>query len=121
MEKPQNFTEFWDFYVAEHSAHQTRALHFIGSTLGILILALLIVKGIWYLFPLALVPSYGLAWYSHFFIEHNRPATFKYPLWSFIGDWKMVWLMLTGKMSREVERVNRKKQSVVNEQDFAIR
>lgn len=108
MEKPQNFTEFWDFYVLEHSSPQTRALHFIGSVLGILILALLIFYGYWYFFPLALFPSYGLAWYSHFFIEHNRPATFKYPLWSFAGDWKMVWLMLTGKMNDEIKRVNQK-------------
>lgn len=108
MDTPQNFIEFWDFYVLEHSFRQTRRLHFIGSMLGILIVALLIITGFWYLFPLALVPSYGFAWYSHFFIEHNRPATFKYPLWSFIGDWKMVWFMLTGKMSAEVERVKRK-------------
>ena len=118
MEKLQNFTEFWDFYVAEHSAPRTRTMHFIGSTLGILIAVLLIIKGFWYLFPLALVPSYGLAWYSHFFIEHNRPATFKYPLWSFIGDWKMVWFMLIGKMNGEVERVNRKNQSVVNQTEL---
>jgi hypothetical protein len=44
---------------------------------------------------------------SHFFVEHNRPATFKYPLWSFAGDWKMFWMMLQGKMSAEVERVSR--------------
>ena len=105
METPQNFTEFWDFYVAEHSSPITRILHFIGSLLGIAILIWLIARGNWYLFPLALVPSYGLAWISHFFVEHNKPATFKYPLWSFAGDWRMVWLMLQGKMNREVERV----------------
>ena len=33
--------------------------------------------------------AYGLAWTSHFFIEHNKPATFKYPIFSFIGDHKM--------------------------------
>lgn len=109
MKTPEDFQEFWDFYVAEHGDQRTRRFHFVGSMLGIVILALLIWFGYWYLFPLALVPSYGLAWYSHFHIEHNRPATFKYPVWSFLGDWKMVWLMLTGKMDAEVERVRRER------------
>lgn len=108
MKTPQNFKEFWDFYVLEHADARTRAFHFVGSLVGLAILALLIYVGRWYLFALALVPSYGAAWFSHFFIEHNRPATFKYPLWSFAGDWKMVWLMATGRMNAEVERVRRK-------------
>lgn len=108
MEKPENFREFWDFYLTEHASPTTRALHFIGSMLGILILTWLVWRGTWYYFPLALVPSYGLAWISHFFIEHNQPATFKYPLWSFAGDWIMVWMMITGQINREIERVARK-------------
>ena len=57
----------------------------------------------WWLFPLALIPGYGAAWIGHFFIEKNKPATFQYPLWSFMGDYKMIWMMLTGRMSDEVE------------------
>jgi hypothetical protein len=105
MSEPQNFNQFWDFYVAEHSRPETRIFHFVGSMLGVATLVWLIVSGNWYLFPLALVPAYAMAWVSHFFIEHNKPATFKYPLWSFAGDWVMVWMMLQGKMSAEVERV----------------
>ena len=52
-----------------------------------------------------LVAGYGFAWVGHFFIEKNKPASFKYPLWSFISDYKMVFYMLTGKMNREVERI----------------
>ena len=107
MNEPQNFREFWDFYVAEHSHPTTRILHFIGTSLGIVCLIWFVLHGTWYWFPLALIPGYAFAWMSHFFVEHNRPATFKYPLWSFAGDWKMFRLMLQGKMSAEVERVSR--------------
>ena len=61
----------------------------------------------WWLFPLALIPGYGAAWIGHFFIEKNKPATFQYPLWSFMGDYKMIWLMLTGRMDGEVKRVTK--------------
>ena len=51
---------------------------------------------------MALIPGYGGAWIGHFLVEKNKPATFEYPLWSFIGDYKMIALMLTGKMEEEV-------------------
>jgi hypothetical protein len=41
---------------------------------------------------------------GHFFVEHNRPATFKYPLWSFGADWKMWALSLAGRLGPELER-----------------
>jgi hypothetical protein len=37
----------------------------------------------------ALIQGYAWAWIGHFLIEKNRPATFTYPLYSFLGDWKM--------------------------------
>ena len=103
-----NYRDFWDFYVREHSQPLTRALHFIGTTLGLLLLAWFILRGPWYYFPLSLVVGYAFAWFAHFVVEKNRPATFKYPLWSFISDYKMMWFMLTGRMGREVERVSKK-------------
>jgi len=41
--------------------------------------------------------AYAFAWVGHFFFEHTRPATFKYPLLSFMGDWRLWWDILTGK------------------------
>ena len=103
-----NYSEFWDFYVAEHSQPLTRYLHFTGSMLSIILLVWIIRNANWFYLPLCLVIGYAFAWFSHFFVEKNKPATFKYPLWSLISDYKMVFYMLTGKMELEVRRVSEK-------------
>ena len=99
-----NYDDFWDFYVREHSKPATRLLHFIGTSLGLLLLVWFIASGRWYYFPLFFVVGYAFAWFAHFVIEKNRPASFRYPFWSFISDFKMMWCMLTGRMPRELER-----------------
>ncbi|HKY29815.1 MAG TPA: DUF962 domain-containing protein [Pyrinomonadaceae bacterium] len=101
-----SFTEFWPYYVNEHSRPGTRLLHLIGTTTGVALLVYFIASGRWWLFPLVLVPGYGAAWAGHFFIEKNKPATFQHPLWSFMGDYKMIALMLTGRMDAEVRRLS---------------
>jgi hypothetical protein len=53
----------------------------------------------WWLILMALVVGYAFAWVGHFFFEHNRPATFQYPLFSFMGDWRMWFEILTGRLS----------------------
>lgn len=102
-----NYSDFWDFYVQEHSKPLTRALHFAGTMLGLALLVWFVATGRWYYFPLFFVVGYAFAWFAHFVVEKNRPATFKYPLWSFISDFKMIWYMLTGRMAAEVARVTR--------------
>lgn len=106
----KSYAEFWDFYLTEHSRPMTRALHFIGTSLGIILLFWLIWSGAWYYFPLCFVSGYGFAWAAHFLVEKNRPATFKYPFWSFISDYKMMWYMLTGRISTELARIHREKK-----------
>ena len=101
----KNFDEFWPYYVREHSTAGCRLLHFVGSSLGLLCLASTFVLGNPWFILLGLALGYGFAWVGHFFIEHNKPATFQYPLWSFQADWKMWLLTLTGKMAVEVKRV----------------
>jgi hypothetical protein len=93
-----SFSDFWPHYLAEHSKPATRLLHYVGTVTAIGFVITLIAIGRWWLFPLGLVPAYGFAWTAHFFVEKNRPATFTYPLWSFMGDWKMLALMLTGRL-----------------------
>lgn len=104
----ETYAEFWDFYVAEHSHPLTRYLHFVGTLLGIVLFVWILRSGQYIYLLLCLIIGYTFAWFGHFFVEHNKPATFKYPLWSFISDYKMIWMMLTGRMNREVERVKRK-------------
>jgi hypothetical protein len=101
-----SYARFWDFYVQEHSKPLTRLLHFTGTTLGLALLVYFITTGRWYFFPVFLVVGYAFAWFAHFVVEKNRPATFKYPFWSFISDFRMIWFMLTGRMKAEVSRVS---------------
>lgn len=94
----KSFGEFWPYYLDEHSKSATRLLHCAGTLIAVAVVVFFVVIGRWWLFPLALVPGYAFAWAAHFFIEKNRPATFIHPLWSFMGDWKMLALMLTGRL-----------------------
>ena len=94
-----SFAEFYPDYLAQHSNRICRELHFIGSTLSLILFgALLLTANLWFLLA-AFVAGYGFAWVGHFVFEKNRPATFKYPLYSFMGDWVMYWQMLTGQAS----------------------
>lgn len=96
--------EFWPFYLHEHSVGLNRILHFIGSTLGLVMLAIAIGTRKYWLIAPAFISGYAFAWVGHFFLEKNRPATFKYPLKSFISDWRMWYYILTGKVVKEMER-----------------
>lgn len=105
MSEPRitTYEEFWPFYLGEHSKASTRWMHFVGTTIGMVTLGYALATLQPLLIPLAFVPGYAFAWVSHFFIEHNRPATFKYPLWSFISDFKMWGYMLTGRIGEELK------------------
>ena len=99
-----SFRQFWPFYVCEHQRPVTRALHFVGSTCVLALVAAAVVTGRPWLLLGAPIAGYGFAWLGHFGFEHNRPATFRYPLYSFIADWIMYGKILSGTMRGEVER-----------------
>lgn len=98
-----SFADFWPFYVRAHSKAPTRVAHFIGSMLVLVCIALAIAVNPWF-FAAAPIVGYGFAWYGHFFIEHNKPATFGHPFYSLAADYVMVWKMITGRMGAEVAK-----------------
>ena len=96
--KFNSFKEFYPFYLSEHSKKSTKISHMIGSILVICILLYSIKSQDWsklYYLPIA---GYGFAWTGHFFFEKNKPATFKHPIYSFIGDWVMLKDIIIGKV-----------------------
>jgi hypothetical protein len=103
----RNFEEFWPFYVREHADETNRTLHFAGLTLamGCVAAAALTLRPSFLV--AAPVLGYGCAWIGHFAFEGNRPATFRYPVWSLRGDFVMWWKIVNGTMAEEVARVTR--------------
>ncbi|PAU54890.1 hypothetical protein BZL41_21350 [Pseudomonas sp. PIC25] len=92
------FADFYPYYLQEHSHPVCRRLHYVGSLLVLAILAYAIGTQQW-LWLLAIpFAGYGFAWVGHFVFEKNRPATFKYPLYSFMGDWVMLKDAFTGRI-----------------------
>ena len=99
-----SFADFWPYYLREHSRPETRALHYIGTSLAVAAALTALLFQIWWLLLLIPVAGYFFAWVGHYGIEKNRPATFTYPLWSLAADFKMWWLWLTGRLGPELER-----------------
>ena len=89
------FKDFYPFYLGQHSNRTNRRLHIIGTTLVVLILAFAILSGKLRLLAYLPLVGYGFAWIGHFIFEKNKPATFKYPIYSFMGDFKMWFETLT--------------------------
>lgn len=93
----KTFNEFYDFYLTEHSNKWTRIFHFAGTFLVLFVIFYVIKSGkerfLWYI-PIF---GYGFPWFSHIIFEKNKPATFKYPFWSLISDFKMFFELLVGK------------------------
>lgn len=97
--KFKSFSEFYPFYLREHSNLMCRKLHFVGTCSVISLLLLFFFTG--NVMTLALLPvvGYGFAWIGHFIFEKNRPATFRHPIYSLLGDFRMFWDILTGRIN----------------------
>ncbi|KAF1685024.1 hypothetical protein B1992_13490 [Pseudoxanthomonas broegbernensis] len=98
MRRFASFRQFYPFYLDEHRNRTSRRLHFIGSCGVLALLAVAALqRNAWWLLA-ALACGYGFAWVGHFFFEKNRPATFRHPFYSFMGDWVMFKDILTGRI-----------------------
>ena len=93
-----SFREFYPYYLSEHADRRCRRMHFIGSTLALIAIGLAIATGRPEWLLAALVAGYGFAWFGHHRFEHNRPATFRNPFYSLLGDWVMYGEMLRGRI-----------------------
>jgi hypothetical protein len=96
--KFNSFKEFYPYYLKEHSNLVSRRLHFIGTCFVIFILGASLFTRDFRLLPLLPIVGYGFAWLGHFVFEKNKPATFKHPIYSLMGDFKMFWDILTKKI-----------------------
>ena len=95
----RTFADFYPFYLSEHSNRTSRRLHFVGSSIGLVLLVAAAWTNTWWLVVVALLEGYAFAWVGHFFFEHNKPATFKYPLLSFMGDWRLWFDIVRGRIA----------------------
>jgi hypothetical protein len=94
----RTFEDFYPFYLSEHSHRTSRRLHFVGTSLAVVLLVGAVVTRWWWLVPTALGQGYAFAWAGHFFFERNKPATFRYPWLSLRGDCQLWWEILTGNV-----------------------
>ena len=98
-----DFDAFWPVYLRAHSKRGTRVLHYLGTILGLALLAAAAVLDDWRLALAAPVGGYAFTWAGHFGIEGKKPATFGHPLWSFASDFRMLGLALTGRLAAELQ------------------
>lgn len=104
MREHRTFAAFWPHYLREHSRAGTRALHYAGTSMVVLLAASVALTGRWEVLAALPVAGYGFAWGAHMIVERNHPATFTYPLWSLAADFKMWTLWLTGRLQPHLER-----------------
>jgi hypothetical protein len=95
--KITRYADFWLHYLREHARVETRALHYAGTALTFVFAGLAIASGGWWWLAVP-IAGYGIAWFAHFRVERNRPATFTHPLWSLVSDYRMFFLWITGRL-----------------------
>ena|SRR5581483_3754566 len=93
-----SFDDFYPYYLREHSSRASRRLHVIGTSLAVALAVVAVVTQEWMVLWGVPLAGYAFAWTGHFFFEKNSPATFRHPLYSLRGDFKMLREVLTGRL-----------------------
>jgi hypothetical protein len=106
----ETFNDFWPYYLSEHTHPTTRLMHVVGTAMSLAFVILLTWSGDLQFLAAAIIVGYGFAWFSHIFVERNRPATFRYPIWSLMGDFRMFALACTGRLDAELKHQARKQR-----------
>lgn len=96
----QSYSEFWSFYLSQHQNRVCQVLHVFGTLGALVLLATVVSLQFWWGLLAVPVFGYGFAWIGHFVFEKNRPATFQYPFWSLISDFKMVYWFFSSSKKR---------------------
>jgi hypothetical protein len=99
--KYHSFAEFYPFYLSQHQNKVCRQLHYLGSSIALLILLLSLITQQFYGILVAIIAGYLFAWIGHFFFEKNKPATFQYPFYSLLADWVMLWQAIFNRLRIE--------------------
>lgn len=102
--KIRTYREFWPYYLDQHRHASTRLIHFVGVTSFFTLIGLAIAQAEPWFVLAAFLVFYGPAWVAHFVVERNRPATWSYPLWSFVSDIRMSALWVAGRLEPEAVR-----------------
>lgn len=100
----RTFEDFWPHYVRAHSSKGNRTMHFIGTSAAMAMVGTGVLTGNWLLVAGAPLVGYGCAWFGHFVLEGNVPATFGHPAWSLKADFVMWRKILNGSMDAEVSK-----------------
>ena len=104
QERITDYEAFWLFYLREHASPATRALHYFGTFVAIFGIVAAILSGELWLLIAVPFAGYIPAWIAHFLIERNHPATFRYPLWSLLSDFRMAFAWVTGQLDDDLRR-----------------
>lgn len=103
-QRKASYSEFWPFYLKEHSKPKTRMMHYVGTGLVIAFAIFALVTQSWWFLLAMPLAGYFFAWISHAFIERNRPATLIHPFWSLVSDFRMFFLWISGQLGPELDK-----------------
>jgi hypothetical protein len=107
MSKPQailSYRAFWPFYLRQHAKAGTRYWHMAGTAVAVPLLIAALGARSTGLFAASLMVGYGPAWFAHFLIERNSPATWRFPLWSLFSDFRMLVCWLDRTLAEELRK-----------------